>query len=223
MKEIIPIIVSSISLLISLYIFFATYLRPARIKISIGNSLLVFSSRLGGASDPKLIGISFYLPITFLNWSHRGGEINQVRMVLGRPNNSINYSDMIWANFSQVTGDGNNLKVEIQGVAQPLAVPEKSSVSKMIRFNWSPYMNPKLEVQPGQYELMIFGWTEKVEKEGEPNLYAKTSFLIDEEIHDEYQRCIREDLNTPILIALGDSRLPNVSLTRKGVKKTFGK
>ena len=70
-------------------------------------------------------------------------------MVIGRPDNALNYCDMSWANFAQITGDEVRLKIDTQGIAQPVAIPGQSSITRMIRFNWGPAETP-LDIQIGR-------------------------------------------------------------------------
>lgn len=80
-------------------------------------------------------------------------------------------------------------------------------------------MSP-MDLQPGQYELIILGWTK--DQENKPDLQSRSSFVIEESIYREYKKHIEGNLSLPLLATLGDSRLPNNVITKKGLRRHFG-
>ncbi len=218
LTEFIAIIISLISLILSVVVAYLSFFQPSKIKVLVGNNLVFFNSYIEDSVGKTWGGLSFYLPISFYNWNRKGGEIHQIRIVLGRLDNPMSYFDMVWANFAQLSKNKVRLMEDID-IAQPVAIGAQSSISKILRFNLSPFTQSKLEIKPGNYELMVFGWTRNG---GKPDLIKNLSFQIDDTQAKEYQNHVAKDLSLPILVPLGDNRLPNNILTKKDVLVYYG-
>lgn len=225
LKDWLPIVISLLSLSLSIYIVYITHIKPAKVKMIIGDTLHFVNSYTENHSGKQWGGLSFYLPITFYNWSNRGGEIRQVRMILGRPDNPLEYFDMVWANFAQIAKGEILVKlIENEGIAQPIALSAQSSLERIVRFNWNPYNKDKIGIKPGQYELLLFGWTQDRDKDkDEPDLKEAVSFLFNEDHCKEYQIYVEKNLSVPIPVLLGDSKLPNNLLTKKNIFQVYGR
>lgn len=134
--------ISTLSLLISLSVAYLAYFQSAKPKVLVGSNLIIFNSFVNTISGMIWGGITFVLPVTFYNWSPKGGSIYQVRLVIGQENNPQEYFDLAWTSFTKFI-DG--LTWEDEDIAQPIAIAGRDSVSKFIRFDWSPLTKEKLK------------------------------------------------------------------------------
>lgn len=217
MANLISIVIAFISLLVSIATAYFAYLKPSRLKMLVGRSLIAANSYVTTESGQQWGGISFIIPITFHNWSPKGSSIYQVRLVLERQDNPMKNFDIVWSSFIRFMDGG--ARWENDTVAHPIAINGQSSVTKFIRFDWSPLRNERIEVRPGQYNLRFYSWTGDQEK---PALKEKISFyLVDQQV-ELYRKSIDNNLVIPIEILLGESRLPNNVLTRQGIESTYG-
>lgn len=161
-------------------------------------------------------GTTFVLPVTFYNWSPRGGSIYQVRLVIGQENNPQEYFDLAWTSFTRFI-DG--LTWEDEDVAQPIAIAGKDSVSKFIRFDWSPLTKEKLNLKQGQYELILYVWLSNSDK---PEICEKFSFSFTEETYQEFQKTVANDDSLGIWISIDNSRRINNVMTKSGIEREYG-
>lgn len=208
--------ISTFSLIVSLSVAYLAYFQSAKPKLLVGSNLIVFNSFVNTISGMVWGGITFVLPVTFYNWSPRGGSIYQVRLVIGQENNPQEYFDLAWTSFTKFI-DG--LTWEDEDVAQPIAVPGKDSVSKFIRFDWSPLTKEKLHLKQGQYELILFVWLSNSDK---PEICEKFSFSLTEEIYQEFQKTVANDESLGIWISIDNSRRINNVMTKAGIEREYG-
>lgn len=213
----IPISISVISIILSLSVAYLAYFKPAKIKLLVGSNLIVFNSFINTISGKVWGGITFVLPVTFYNWSPRGGSIYQVRLAIGRPENPQQYFDLAWSNFVKFV-DGVNWQDE--DVAQPIAMSAKSSVNKFIRFDWNPLTSEKFKITTGQYELFLFVWTEQSEK---PSIQEMFYFTITDDICEIFQKTIENNESFGIWIPIDNSRRSNKVTTRIGLIREYQK
>ncbi len=208
--------ISTFSLIVSLSVAYLAYFQSAKPKVLVGSNLIVFNSFVNTISGRIWGGITFVLPVTFYNWSPRGGSIYQVRLVIGQENNPQEYFDLAWTSFTKFI-DG--LTWEDEDVAQSIAIPGRDSISKFIRFDWSPLTKEKLNLKKGQYELILFVWLSNSDK---PEICEKFSFSITEEIYQEFQKTVANDDSLGIWISIDNSRRINNVMTKSGITREYG-
>lgn len=209
------IIISVASLLLSLAVAYFAYFRVAEIKLLVGRNIILFPSKVKTASG-DIIGATFNIPITFYNWSPQGGTVYKIRLLIGRLQQN-EYYDMTWTTLVKIGSSGN---FEDEELAQPIPMGGRSSVNKIVRFDWNPeFTGEKLDVRVGKYELMIFGWTKNVEK---PDLKYVTSFFIKDEQYGKYESSISSgNFGLPIWLSLEDDERPNTVVTKARVDNFY--
>lgn len=214
--QIIFLIISSLSLLVSLSVGYLAYFQAAKPKILIGSNLILFNSATVTPTEEVWGGVTFVLPLTFYNWSPRGGSIQQVRLIIGQKENPKEYFDMAWSNFVKFI-DG--ITWEDEDVAQPIAISGRSSVTKFVRFDWSPLAGETLQIKSGQYEMVILVWTNgNIEK---PNLVQEQSFYITEAVNAEYQTTVSNQMSFGFWIPINDNRRMNSTINRADINKIY--
>lgn len=202
--EFFSISIAFVSLLVSILTIYFTYLKPTQLRMLAGRILLIANTYLDTEAGKQWGGLSFILPFTFSNLSPKGSSIYQIRLVIGRENNRSKYFDITWSSFI-IFLDGAS-KWENDAIAHPLAIQSQSSLTKFIRFDWSPLRGEKVEIQEGQYNLKIYAWTKDQQK---PQIKEAITFHITQEQVDLYQNSVDNNLVIPIIINLGQSTLPN--------------
>lgn len=223
--DLFAVIISSVSLIVSAITLHLSYFKPANIKMIASRAITIANSYIDttDSTNPTRVtrkwgGVSFILPFTFSNWSSKGGTIYKMRLVITTPTGNTNY-DILWSSFIQFTDGGANW--ESVSVAYPFSIQSKSSVTKFIRFDWSPDKSDKIDIQQGQYSLSFYTWTNDKPK---PNLQEKTTFILLQEQADDYAQS--EPLNTviPLEVLLGDeSRISaNDTKTNAVIKQMYG-
>jgi hypothetical protein len=174
------IVISVASLILSIAVAYFAYFRLAEIKLLVGRNIILFPSKVKTPSG-DIVGVTFNIPITFYNWSPQGGTVYKIRLLIGRQQQN-EYYDMTWTTFAKI-GDGGNF--EDEELAQPIPMGGRSSVNKIVRFDWNPeFTGEKLDVRVGKYDLMIFAWTRNSER---PDLKYVTSFFIKDEQYGKYE------------------------------------
>jgi hypothetical protein len=214
--NIISIIVATFSLLVSIATAYLAYLRPAKSKMLIGRTLIIANTYVETESGKQWGGLSFILPFTFHNWSPIGSSIYQVRLIIERDDNPKNF-DMIWSSFIRFM-DGAT-RWESDTAAHPIAIAGQSSLTKFIRFDWSPFRNERLEIRPGKYNLKFYAWTKDSRK---PNLKENLLFYLENEQIELYRTSVNKNLVIPIEILLGQPGSSNNLLTRDDVESKYG-
>ncbi|RCJ16848.1 hypothetical protein A6S26_32355 [Nostoc sp. ATCC 43529] len=211
------IIIAVISLALSFIVAYFAYLSPSKPRMLVSRYMIFFHNYWTTSSGDKWGGISFYLPITFYNWSPKGGSIFEVRLIIGRQDDPTKYFDISWAYFVQILQEQS--RWENENVAQPIAISGQSSVSKVIRFDWSPNMGEKIDIEPGQYKLLVLAWTRDTAK---PNLRDSISFVITREQSEQYQKYVEHNNNGVIEVPLGETNRSNNVLTVKQIDRFYG-
>ncbi|MFB2939157.1 hypothetical protein ACE1B6_28230 [Aerosakkonemataceae cyanobacterium BLCC-F154] len=198
---------------IDYYVYFA-YFRLAEIKLLLGRNIVLFPSKVKTPSG-DILGVTFNVPITFYNWSPQGGTVYRMRLIIGRQQQN-EYYDMTWTTFVKIGSGGN---FEDEELAQPIPMGGRSSVNKIIRFDWNPeFTGEKLDIRVEKYELMIFAWTKNTEK---PDLKYVTSFLLRDEQYAKYQNNISSGNFGPIWLSLDDAERPNTVITKNRVDSFY--
>ena len=210
------IIVSTITLCLSAAVAYMAYFRRAKLDMLVGNTLTFYP--LPEHVNGKILwgGVSFYIPITFHNWSPSGGAIQEVRVIIEKCDNpSINY-DMAWSAFSGM--HETELRWINKGVAQPIALNGKSSDAKVVQFNWSRQSGEVLNIETGEYRIRIIG---SRPKDKYPTLKYGNTFVLTKEIVEQYKLYIKKNEPRTVEVSLGESSRPNTVLSRKQVESLY--
>ncbi|NER08220.1 MAG: hypothetical protein F6K17_39600 [Okeania sp. SIO3C4] len=176
----------------------------------IGKIFIIANTYLETESGKEWGGLSFILPITFSNWSPKGSSIEQIRFLIERQENPAKTFDIAWSSFIKFVDGGSQW--ESDTMAHPLALKAQSSLTKFVRFDWSPLRGEKIEIREGSYTLRVYAWTKDEEK---PDLKEKIDFYITKEDESFYQKSVANNLVIPIMVNLGQSKLPNQVTTRQ--------
>lgn len=216
--EPISISIAVLSLIVSIVVAYLSNFKRADIKLSFGRNIILFPTYIAvKTGSANLVGVGFNLPITFHNWSPQGGTIQRIRLVLGRQNQDDFY-DMTWTTFVRIGSAGN---FEDENLAQPIPVGGRSSVNKVVRFDWSPEVGGnQLDLQVSNYELRIYGWTKDSEK---PDLEYNTSFAFRDEHHHKFKDNVAAHLTGSIWIPLDENEKPNQLVSRNTISRLYSK
>ena len=210
------IIISIITLCLSIIVAYVAYFRPPKIEMLVGNKLTFYPLPELINGTTKWGGISFYIPITFHNWSPSGGSVQEVRAIIEKLDNpSVNY-DIAWSTFSGM--HETELQWVNKGVAQPIALNGKCSDSKVIQFNWSSLSGEVLNIEAGEYRLRILG---SKPKDKTPSLKYENTFVLTKEVVKQHE--IYKNKNEPrtVEVTLGESSRLNTVLSRKQIKDIY--
>lgn len=219
LETIIPIIISLISLVVSIAVAYNAFLKPAKIEMLAGRTLIIANSFILDLQTQQRQwgGLSLILPVTFYNWSPVGSSVYRVRLIIGRKDNQARNFDMIWSKFIEFSDGGDTL--EIQSVVHPVPIQGKSSIVKFIQFDWSPYRQEKIEIREGEYQLRIYAWTSNNQK---PDLKETINFNLPNEQVLRYQQSVEANETTLIDVPLGENRPPNSVLSRQDIENDYG-
>ncbi|NEO40141.1 MAG: hypothetical protein F6J90_28890 [Moorea sp. SIOASIH] len=213
----ITILIALFSLLVSIAVAYTSNFRKANLKLSLGRNIIFFPTYLVTPANKKIVGLGFNLPITFYNWSPQGGTIQRIRLVVGRKDND-NFYDMAWTTFVKIDSGGN---FQDENLAQPIPVHARSSVNKIVRFDWSPELGGKeFDLQVGNYELRIYGWTQNTQK---PDLKYMASFNLKDQHYQQYQDNIAANLNESIWVSLDENEKPNQFVSKHTIGVLYSK
>lgn len=209
-------VVSILSFVISCAVAYTSSLRQADIKLCFGRNIILFPiSSNSTTNNATIIGVGFNLPITFYNWSPQGGTIQRIRLVVGRHNHDDFY-DMTWTTFVKIGSTGN---FEDDNLAQAISVKGLSSVNKVIRFDWSNELGGHpFDVQAGNYELRIYGWTKNTAK---PSLKYQTSFTLRDEHYQQFKDSVAANLSRSIWVSLDENEKPNQLISKNTVNRLY--
>lgn len=208
------LLISLASLVLSITVAYFSYFRFAEIKLLIGRNITLFPSKVK-TPNGDVLGITFNIPVTFYNWSPQGGTIYKMRLAIGRQQQG-EYYDMTWVTFVKIGSSGN---FEDEGLAQPISLSGRSSINKIIRFDWNPeFTGEKFDIQVGKFDLMIFAWTKDREK---PDLRYSRAFTIRDEQFTKYGSAMSTNLSVPIWLSLDDSERPNTVITQARIDSFY--
>lgn len=142
------LIISIISVAIAAVTLFLTDLRPAQITLHLGPGLKIYYTELGG--------VSFYLPITFINVSPRTGIVYRATMTLFKQDMPDTRYLFQWRSFSKF--DSATGVWVYDEIAHALAVPGKSAVAKVVWFSWPEDLDDKPTICDGKYVVVLHIW-----------------------------------------------------------------
>lgn len=215
-QDMIAIAISVISLILSIAVAYVSNFRRANIKLCFGRNLIFYNIPItASVRNGTTIGIGFNLPITFYNWSPQGATIQRIRLVIVRKDQDDCY-DMAWITFVKFGDSGN---FDDENLAQPIALAGRSSLNKIVRFEWNTDLGgKKLDIQIGNYELRIYGWTQNTEK---PDLKCKASFEITDINYQNFNKSIASDVSVSIWLSLNENENPNQLVSRKTIDRLY--
>jgi hypothetical protein len=214
--ELAAIIISAISLLTSGYVAYVAFLKGPNPEMIVGTKFYIYPAPFLSQDGLTWGGVGFYIPITFHNWSPKGGSIIEVRIAIRRKDDPSTVFDMSWNEFAKMLEDQRRWGHE--GTAQPIPLQGRSSESKVIQFAWLPISEKDFEVKSGRYNISIYAWTKAREK---PNLKESFEFLIKDEQVQEFQKA-KENKNTlTIELALRENKRTNSILTESEFKQLY--
>ena len=151
----IPIIISSVSLIASVLTFYLTQLKPSNISVLIGPDIAVYH-----AVNPELF-TGVCVPMTFINTSPNMGTVFRCAVSIFRTDEPEQRFFMIWFDFLKTNADR---EWKHDGDAHSFAVSGKTSISKIAKFAWHEESNPKLCFKKGSYTLVVHLWIDKNRK-----------------------------------------------------------
>ena len=215
---IIATVVSTLSLVISFAVAYTSNLRPANIQLCFGRNIILFPILIDiPTSSGTMAGTGFNLPITFNNWSPQGGTIQRMRLVVRKHDRDDCY-DMTWTTFVKIGSGGN---FEDESLAQPISIKGVSSVSKIIRFDWTTAQGgTKFDVEAGNYDLSIYGWTKNTQK---PSLAYTQSFKIQDNDYEIFKDSVAANLVRSIWVSLNENEKPNQCLSKNNIDRLYSK
>ena len=162
-----PILISSISLLISLFVLWKVHLSPFCLNVSNGDPFLIlFKSPIKSSSEPKSIRYIpiIHLPISFVNSGARAGRVINLEIIFCLINSDKKYRQVFKAeyfiNYSKTPKSMGKLSVHdwikecVEGKFYPFFVLPGQSINKEVVLstlnNWNkfpPYGNYKITIQ----------------------------------------------------------------------------
>lgn len=206
--------VSLFSLVVAATVAYVSNFSKAEIKLLVGRNIVFFSPPGTVAGDD----VGFNIPVTFYNWSVKGGTIDRIRLVISRQGQD-DYYDMVWTTFVKIDDNGINVIIKDEDLAQPIPVQGRSSVNKFIRFDWTlADGGRRFPFQNDNYELNIFTWMVGDKK---PSLHHKFLFVVEQEAYLKYQESVNNKTNIPIWISFKEREKPNQFLTRSKMEDDY--
>jgi hypothetical protein len=148
---IIPLIIALVSLVISIATFYLTQMQPPKLKSLSGPFIKVYYA---DCSEGGAFGL--LLPITFMNQSIRTGTICNTAIRLYRKDLSDQSYFMQWREFHKLNVEKDEW--EFDEIAHAIAMPGRSTVTKVLWFWWDATSQPKLVLQKGAYRIDIYFW-----------------------------------------------------------------
>lgn len=197
--DIIALILGGLGFGLSLVLGYLSHFRPPRIEMLSGGRLKFYPAPSRGPEGLVWGGVGFYLPITFHNWSTRGGVVHQVRLIVQPVTDPTRSYDMKWAEFAELEDERRWVSKRL---AQPLPIDGQTSRTEIVQFQWMPGSEDFL-VEASDYSLTILGWSRPG---GKPNLVSKATMTISPEQAAGYHRCLREQNPLTLEAPLGEDR-----------------
>ncbi|MEM8999254.1 MAG: hypothetical protein AAGB24_03235 [Bacteroidota bacterium] len=207
--ENLPIIIASISLVLTLLTFYLTQLRPAKIDILIGPEIRIYYADYPNNST------GLYIPMSFVNSSASLGTIYKCAISINRNDSKKKRYFMLWREFSKIGGDGN---WTFDSQAHSFAVPGKSSISKTAWYIWLSGSSPKFHFKEGDYSLIVHAWMGTQKK---PKNYS-FGFNISSEEESMMNSRLKEESKKTLSIILNKQMGENKSLTEHESKVLLG-
>lgn len=140
--------VSVLGLIVAGATLYNTHLRHPRIHSYLGPLIKLYYPGDGGTG--------IYIPITFINSAPRVGTVLRAAILLHRKDSTQEQYFMEWGSFSRLDTQSGNWVYE--NICHALPVDGKSSITKVVWFNWLASSQPSLIFKPGEYVLTLFYW-----------------------------------------------------------------
>jgi len=187
-----PIVISSLSLIVAFLTLYNTNLRYPDIHSYVGPLTKLYYPSDGG--------FAMYIPTTFINSAPRSGTVLRAAILLHRKDSTQEQYFMEWGSFSKYDSQNGNWVYE--DICHAIPVAGKSSASKIIWFNWLTSSQPQLVISSGEYLVTLFYWLDgrPVPKTDSHELY------ISKEVFDALENYRKAGRSTTVEVAL-DKRL----------------
>jgi hypothetical protein len=148
-KQVVPVLLSIVAIIVSLFSLYVTTLRPAEITLSIGEAMQVWHN--------ENHELNIDLPIIFQNKGSQSGVVRSLGIIIKDPNSeeSIFIKWVGFKKFEDVIGGTSSWVYE--ALRTPISIAPGGEVSKMVNFysgrageGWLP--------KPITYDLYLLGW-----------------------------------------------------------------
>jgi hypothetical protein len=193
--------ISLSSFVVAASTLFFTHLRPPKIVARIGPSIRIYYADYSTGGS-----FGIYVPATFLNLAGRTGTVLNAAITVHRSDAAEQQFFMQWRQFSKLDEDGDWTH---ETNAHALAVPGKSSETKMIWFMWQTGSEPKLLIREGEYLLRFLFWTRPGNKPC--SIYHK--FFVSNAVYEHLEGFRRDKRSTTTEIVLDQAFSANRLLT----------
>ncbi|QNF20179.1 hypothetical protein FT688_07970 [Aeromonas hydrophila] len=151
------LIISLLSFFISLATIYFSFIRPSKIKVSIGPHFKFYHQEYN-----KGMSTGFYIPVTFFNTSNRSSVIQKTAIEIYRQTTQQKRFFIHGSNYSELNSADNKWKNKEMAYAIPIL--GKSAHHKIIRFYWDACNDEKLLMLEGTYNIDFLYWLSSVEK-----------------------------------------------------------
>jgi hypothetical protein len=203
------LIISISSFVVSAATLFFTHLRPPKLLARIGPPIRIYY-----ADHSAGVSFGIYVPATFINLSGRTGTVLSAAITINRADAAQQRFFMQWRQFSKLDEEGNWTH---ESNAHALAMPGKTSQTKMLWFMWETESQPKLFIREGEYELTFLFWDRPKSK---PHS-IRHRFFVSETIYNRLEGFIRDKLGTTTEIVLDQAFSSNRLLTSHEAETLF--
>ncbi|EHH3082021.1 hypothetical protein ABMY37_21765 [Vibrio vulnificus] len=214
--EVYALLVSIVSLLVSSLIAYVAYFKPASIDMIVGKVISFYPLPEQVGTEVHWGGVAFHVPITFHNWSTKGGAIEEVRIILEHKGNPSQNYDMTWCTFTQMHTE--ELRWVHKSVAQPIAVPGKGAVSEVVLFAWKKSAGQSLIIESGEYVLRVLAYQTGDRK---PALKYENNFIVSNEIAKYHAGFLAKRQPYSIEVPLGESSRGNTVISREQARELY--
>jgi hypothetical protein len=204
--------ISIIGLLFSFFTLYFNFIKPARIRLLVGNTCTLYYADYIESKK----GFGIYLPIDFTNTSNRTGIIIKTAIVLYNKNHPKERFLMQQKQFSKLDTVQN--KWVYDEMAHSVVIAPKSSINKIISYFWSMDSIPEIKLQKGEYEIKVYYWLNQNKK---PK-FIKCDLYIDNKIEALINSRIQEKSNKVITVILNKEFDYNKFITETEEKKLLG-
>ena len=205
---IIALLMAIVGVVISIVALYFTQLQAPKLKSLSGPFIKIYYA------DYE-IGSSFglYIPVTFINTSTTTGTISNAAIRLYREELPDQSYFMQWREFSKLHVE--KAKWGFEEIAHAIAMPGKSTITKVIWFFWGPTSQPKLVIQKGSYKIDIYFW----ENPDQPPHQETHAFVISDSLYNTLETFRTEQKMTTVDIRLDQQIEENRFMTKHEVKR----
>ncbi len=148
MKTAIPIVISAIALILSFVTYYLSSMKPADIRVSVGEWMELYHDQPGGA-------LEIHVPVVFQNVGARSGVVRSLGLIL-RDGESKEAIFVKWMGFLKPEEkSGGTWLWESNGT--PLPVLGHDEVTKMASFYGAEGISGWIP-RPAEYEVYLLAW-----------------------------------------------------------------